>query len=150
MSIADDLREWDAAIARDNASSGSPYSDLVQGLRANVRQRQEAKGSPARYVAILLDTYTKDLTYIDIPHETWPWNSIQAAVNENPNLHLVLGFDLESTFEEQFPEHLNKMQVWDYFCAHPLIWFPDQAGKVPARIQEEQRQDALRPRFTIV
>lgn len=130
-------------------------SGLVSGIRSCF---DLYKGNDSyRYVMVFYDGWNDVTSYKAIKKGQYPWvvhDHFMSSLRPDQNAtKMVLGFDLEMDFDEQFPSHLREnMQVFDGLLMQPVSWIPNRQGVVPERERQKVMEDILRPkpRFKLV
>lgn len=95
---------------------------------------------------VFWESWGDQLHAVGVPRGKYPWTEHDQFMFHYPNAQLIVALDLDKPFEEQWPDHYRgTLQSFQAFAVRPLIWIPDRAGKIPAKMQQDFIKAALKP-----
>lgn len=105
-----------------NESSNPPVVDAspLLSIVKNKFDAMKAKGDKI-FLAFGND-WMEVLHFISLPHNQNAQNFVENYLEQNPTKSLLMAFDLEETFQMQFPQHLyQSISRWDALYMQPAI-----------------------------
>lgn len=130
-------------------NTNEKYSPLTQRLHDAFEHMKDNHS----VMFVFWDNWFSDINIIGVKKGAYPWAAYDQAKQVSPDTchKLLMAFDLKSSFDKQFPQHLaSTLETLQYFSMKPLIWIPDRTGIVPERKNKELVTAFLKPSLSII
>ncbi|MFN3701135.1 MAG: hypothetical protein ACK4VI_06400 [Alphaproteobacteria bacterium] len=102
---------------------------------------ENGERSDNKYLFVFADDVNALLYFKAVKNGQYPWAVHDAfAITQQDATYpalLVVGFDLDLSFDRQFPPAYHGFERLRALVDRPIIWIPDRSGQVPARVIEQ-------------